>query len=144
MDNIYNNFQYSIQLRTILYYFNLFFLLYPTQPFFCSPHPDAVVETASLAAVAPPRPNYNLAMPTDEKCGLSSLQLETVVYACMRHETLIPDASGQGFVRAGFYLGDGCVQLFVEFVSHFFFLLNLPQFPPIFHVSNGLMCVCSL
>jgi len=82
----------------------------------CSPHPDAVVETASLAAVAPPRPNYALTMPTDEKCGLSSLQLETVVYACMRHETLIPDASGQGFVRAGFYLGDGCVNLIIEHI----------------------------
>jgi len=52
------------------------------------PHPDPVVENASLAAVDPPDIYYELIMPTKiaEEGLLSDLQLETVVYACQRHE----------------------------------------------------------
>jgi hypothetical protein len=69
------------------------------------PHPDPVVENSSLAAVSPPKPSYDVMLPSDVIQGvkLSSLQLEAVIYACMRHETFLPD-SGH---RAGFFLGDG-------------------------------------
>ena len=52
------------------------------------PHPDPVVENASLAAVDPPDIVYELGMPSRiaEEGLLSDLQLETVVYACQRHE----------------------------------------------------------
>ena len=33
---------------------------------------------------------------------LSSLQLETICYACQRHQQLLPDKT-----RAGFFIGDG-------------------------------------
>lgn len=70
----------------------------------CSPHPDPVVENASLAAVSPPLPTYDVVLPDSVlRGGLSALQLEAVIYACMRHETFLAD-SGQ---RAGFFLGDG-------------------------------------
>ncbi|PRW58205.1 strawberry notch-like [Chlorella sorokiniana] len=69
---------------------------------FGQPHPDSVVETASLAAVAPPDITYQLAA-HDQLVGcLSALQLESVVYACQRHQQMLPDGS-----RAGFFIGDG-------------------------------------
>jgi hypothetical protein len=69
-----------------------------------SPHPDPVVETASLAAVPPPDITYELAAYKElvDTGSLSALQLEAVVYACQRHETRLPDGS-----KAGFFLGDG-------------------------------------
>lgn len=47
------------------------------------PHPDPIVETASLSAVQPPEPTYELVIREEmEKSGaLSCLQLETIVYA---------------------------------------------------------------
>lgn len=47
------------------------------------PHPDPIVETASLSAVQPPEPTYDLLIAEEmEKSGaLSCLQLETIVYA---------------------------------------------------------------
>lgn len=47
------------------------------------PHPDPVVETASLSAVQPPKPTYDLqiAAEMEKKDALSCLQLETIVYA---------------------------------------------------------------
>ena len=48
-----------------------------------APHPDPVVETASLSAVEPPEPKYELSF-TEEFINsgvLSCLQLETVLYA---------------------------------------------------------------
>lgn len=47
------------------------------------PHPDPVVETASLASVEPPDVWYELSLPeeTVNKGKLSALQLETVTYA---------------------------------------------------------------
>ena len=53
------------------------------------------MENASLAAVPPPDINYNLAMPADviQKGKLSDLQLEAVVYGCMRHLRFLPAAA---------------------------------------------------
>lgn len=71
-----------------------------------APHPDPVVETASLAAVEPPDITYQLkAQQLVESGTLSALQLESIVYACQRHEAFLPD--GQ---RGGFFIGEysGC------------------------------------
>lgn len=66
-------------------------------------HPDAVVETASLAAVEPPDVTYVLhIMDTVEQDLLSGLQLESIIYACQRHEQFHPDN-----FRCGFFIGDG-------------------------------------
>lgn len=47
------------------------------------PHPDPVVETASLSAVQPPEPTYDLRIKDDLESSkvLSCLQIETIVYA---------------------------------------------------------------
>ena len=47
------------------------------------PHPDPVVETASLASVEPPDVWYDLSLPEDtvNKGKLSALQLEAVTYS---------------------------------------------------------------
>ncbi|KAG5190489.1 P-loop containing NTP hydrolase pore-1-domain-containing protein, partial [Tribonema minus] len=74
------------------------------------PHPDATVESATMAAVMPPDIWYTPALlslegPADVigSGKLSGLQLESVVYAAQRHETYLPD----GVSRGGFFLGDG-------------------------------------
>jgi len=55
------------------------------------PHPDPVVETGTLAKVTPPVPAYEHSLrDIVESGGLSSLQMESVVYACMRHEIRLP------------------------------------------------------
>ncbi|GBG72349.1 hypothetical protein CBR_g11926 [Chara braunii] len=76
----------------------------PSKLAYGSPHPDPVVETASLAAVEPPDPTYDLVMRDDPETmrALSCLQLETVVYACQRHNFVLKDGT-----RAGFFIGDG-------------------------------------
>ena len=66
-------------------------------------HPDPVVETASLAAVEPPDVTYELHLDDVVAAGLlSGLQLESIVYACQRHEGFLPDGP-----RCGFFIGDG-------------------------------------
>ncbi|CAH8510184.1 unnamed protein product [Heterobilharzia americana] len=67
-------------------------------------HPDPVVESSSLSSVSPPDIHYRLCLPDEviEGACLSALQLEAVVYACQRHECILPN--GQ---RAGFLIGDG-------------------------------------
>ena len=47
------------------------------------PHPDPVVETASLASVEPPEVWYDLTLPEETvmEGKLSALQLEAVTYA---------------------------------------------------------------
>jgi len=67
-------------------------------------HPDAVVETASLASVEPADVWYELSIPEDciEERKLSALQLESIVYASQQHEQFLPDGN-----RAGFLIGDG-------------------------------------
>ncbi|KAG5181415.1 P-loop containing NTP hydrolase pore-1-domain-containing protein [Tribonema minus] len=68
-------------------------------------HPGLVAESALLSAVPLPP----LAYPSDvfqngiaEKRLLSSLQLEGVLYACQRHQSILP--SGK---RSGMFIGDG-------------------------------------
>eukprot|EP00960_Hanusia_phi_P033852 750679-Hanusia_phi.AAC.2 len=69
-------------------------------------HPGHVSEPASLALVHLPPPQFPLfdSLPqtlfTDGK--LSDLQTEGVLYACQRHQMLLPNGC-----RAGFFLGDG-------------------------------------
>ena len=77
-------------------------------------HPDPVVETSylfiygvrnrALASVPPPDIFYELSLPKEiiENTLLSSLQLETVIYACQRHSLFSPEG-----YRYGFLLGDG-------------------------------------
>mmetsp|Transcript_15389 Transcript_15389/g.39020 ORF Transcript_15389/g.39020 Transcript_15389/m.39020 type:complete len:559 (+) Transcript_15389:53-1729(+) len=66
-----------------------------------SPHPDPVCETTSLAFAAVPMPTYVPIMPMPPG-ALSTLQAETLVYACQRFEK--DNADG---CRGGFFLGDG-------------------------------------
>ncbi len=58
------------------------------------PHPDKVVENATLAAVAPPDIIYNMVMPANiiSEGKLSNLQLEAIVYGCQRHMVDLPKA----------------------------------------------------
>ncbi|CAG7722769.1 unnamed protein product [Allacma fusca] len=67
-------------------------------------HPDQVVETASLASVAPPEVTYKLHLPASliDKGLLSALQLEAVTYACQQHEFILESRE-----RAGYLIGDG-------------------------------------
>lgn len=66
-------------------------------------HPDPVVESSSLSSVSPPDIHYRLTLPEEviDEGFLSALQLEAVVYACQRHECILPN--GQ---RAGFLIGE--------------------------------------
>uniref|UniRef100_A0A6G1SIS9 Protein strawberry notch 1 n=1 Tax=Aceria tosichella TaxID=561515 RepID=A0A6G1SIS9_9ACAR len=68
-------------------------------------HPDPVVETSSLSTVEPPDIDYTLKLPAKVIDGalLSSLQLESVIYACQQHAQLMPDRK----TRRGFLIGDG-------------------------------------
>merc|ERR1719319_678465 len=68
------------------------------------PHPDPVVETASLASVESADVWYQLSLPEDciNERKLSALQLESIVYASQQHEQILPDGN-----RAGFLIGDG-------------------------------------
>jgi hypothetical protein len=63
-------------------------------------HPANIVESSSLASVAPPDTSYTLDFP--EEIGLSLLQKETIKIACNQHEQVFPDGS-----RAGFLIEDG-------------------------------------
>ncbi|XP_019644077.1 PREDICTED: protein FORGETTER 1-like [Branchiostoma belcheri] len=77
----------------------------PTIPH-AQPHPADIVEAGSLAAMALPATDYPLAdtIPDDVITSgkLSSLQLEGVIYACTRHQMVLPNSC-----RAGFFIGDG-------------------------------------
>lgn len=68
-------------------------------------HPDPVVETSSLATVEPPDITYKLKLPSKviDRGYLSSLQLESVIYACQQHSEFMAD----GITRKGFLIGDG-------------------------------------
>lgn len=81
------------------------------------PHPDAVIETASMAIISPPEITYqqSIANPTIEEGKLSALQLEAVVYASQMHENTLPD----GF-RAGFFIGMIFIVIVLVFIkAHF-------------------------
>lgn len=67
------------------------------------PHPDPVVETASLSSVEPTDITYELKIPHRiyKKGALSALQLESIVYASQAHQQHLGDDS-----RAGFLIGE--------------------------------------
>jgi len=71
-----------------------------------APHPDPVVENASLASVAPPDVGADCLDGLDaaviDEARLSALQLESVAYASRRFRKRL--ASG---ARCGFFIGDG-------------------------------------
>ena len=69
-------------------------------------HPDQTVETSSMSAVPPPNPRYKLGLPRQLITSglLSGLQLESIVYASMRHHLTLENGRNE---RAGFLLGDG-------------------------------------
>lgn len=62
------------------------------------------METASLSSIPPPDIYYRLAIPYEaiEESRLSSLQLESIIYASQQHENILADGC-----RAGFLIGDG-------------------------------------
>uniref|UniRef100_A0A383VKE6 UBA domain-containing protein n=1 Tax=Tetradesmus obliquus TaxID=3088 RepID=A0A383VKE6_TETOB len=70
------------------------------------PHAGDIAEPSSLSAIPLPPSDYPLwdSLPAEvvEQGKLSQLQLEGVLYACSRHQQILP--SGQ---RAGFFIGDG-------------------------------------
>ncbi|KAK9833324.1 hypothetical protein WJX81_006479 [Elliptochloris bilobata] len=70
------------------------------------PHPGDIAEATSLSAISLPHTDYPLfnALPPEvvSEGKLSQLQLEGVMYACAKHQELLP--SGE---RAGFFIGDG-------------------------------------
>lgn len=76
----------------------------PSKSLIGLPHPDPVVETASLASVESPDVWYDLCLPQElideRKC--SALQLEAIIYTCQQHDQILPDGN-----RAGFLIGDG-------------------------------------
>lgn len=75
----------------------------PTKLKIGKPHPDPVVETASLSSVEPGEITYELALPeeTIDEGHLSALQLESIVYASQAHAQHLPDGT-----RAGFLIGE--------------------------------------
>lgn len=68
------------------------------------PHPANVVESAAMASVEPPDPNYQHHLPQDvvAEGRISDLQLEDVIYAGQATESILPDGS-----RKGHWNGDG-------------------------------------
>ena len=74
------------------------------------PHPGDVVESASLRAMELPTATFPLRESLPEgivnEGKLSELQLEGVLYACQRHQQLLPAENGVA-TRAGFFIGDG-------------------------------------
>ena len=66
-------------------------------------HPVSIIETASLASITLPKITYKHHLQDVVKAqSISSPQLESVIYACMRFEKKIDSRT-----RAGFFLGDG-------------------------------------
>ena len=67
-------------------------------------HPDAVVESASLSSVEVPDIEYQTSIPSEcaDQGLLSAVQLETITYACQKHENELPNGD-----RVGFLIGDG-------------------------------------
>lgn len=59
--------------------------------------------SSSLSSVEPPQVWFDLKFPAQviEEARLSSLQLESVVYACQQHMNILSDGT-----RAGFLIGE--------------------------------------
>ena len=87
-------------------------------------HPTQLVQSASMASIAPPKPSYRPVLPANIPCKLSEAQLETVIYAGEAHAGFLAgtwtvddtcdllaaapeDASGAIRFRQGFMIGDG-------------------------------------
>jgi predicted RNA methylase len=87
-------------------------------------HPTQLVQSASMASIAPPKPSYRATLPTDILGKLSEAQLETVIYAGEAHAVFLAGAwtvddtldnlsaapeDGEGAIRfrQGFMIGDG-------------------------------------
>jgi len=70
----------------------------------CIPHPDPLVESSSLASVDFPVISYQPFFPIEmlSKGCLSSPQMETIIYACQKHEMYLQTGE-----RHGFFIGDG-------------------------------------
>ena len=90
------------------------------------PHPTALVQSASMASVAPPMPSYVPRLPRDLVTDgiLSDAQIETIIYAGEAHQSFLaghykaddsfdrldrvaPEAEGAVQFRKGYFLGDG-------------------------------------
>ncbi|WP_114215814.1 strawberry notch family protein [Ochrobactrum sp. 3-3] len=87
-------------------------------------HPTKLVQSAAMASIAPPKPNYRPTLPVNILRLLSDAQLETVIYAGEAHSDYLAgswtvdetfdvvkvapaDAAGTVRFRRGFMLGDG-------------------------------------
>ncbi len=87
-------------------------------------HPTKLVQSAAMASVAPPKPNYRPMLPANIHELLSDAQLETVIYAGQAHGEYLAgswtidetfdlvqaapaDATNAVRFRRGFMLGDG-------------------------------------
>lgn len=87
-------------------------------------HPTQLVQSASMASIAPPKPSYRPMLPADILGKLSEAQLETVIYAGEAHGGFLAggwtiddtldnlaaapeDAEGAIRFRQGFMIGDG-------------------------------------
>ncbi|MGF7006963.1 strawberry notch-like NTP hydrolase domain-containing protein [Aminobacter sp. BE322] len=87
-------------------------------------HPTQLVQSASMASIAPPKPSYRPTLPKDILGKLSEAQLETVIYAGEAHAGFLAgawtvddtldnlaatpeDAEGAIRFRQGFMVGDG-------------------------------------
>ncbi|WP_441847970.1 strawberry notch-like NTP hydrolase domain-containing protein [Paracoccus wurundjeri] len=87
-------------------------------------HPTRLVQSASMASIAPPKPSYHPLLPRDILGKLSDAQLETVIYAGEAHSDFLAgnwlvdetfdtlsvapeEADGAVRFRQGFMIGDG-------------------------------------
>jgi len=87
-------------------------------------HPTQLVQSASMASIAPPKPSYRPTLPKDILGKLSEAQLETVIYAGEAHAGFLAgawtvddtfdtlsaapeDAKAAVRFRQGFMIGDG-------------------------------------
>lgn len=88
------------------------------------PHPTKLVQSAAMASVAPPKPDYRPLLPIGIRDRLSAAQLETVIFAGEAHSEHLPgrwlvdetfdlltaareDATDTVQFRRGFMIGDG-------------------------------------